>query len=70
MKSSEIRELSIKELEERLESEENMLVRIKMNHAVSPLDNPNKIVETRRNIARLKTEKRVRQIQEQSEKQA
>jgi len=70
MKSSEIRELSIKELEERLESEENMLVRMKMNHAVSPLDNPNKIVETRRNIARLKTEKRTRQIQEQSEKQA
>jgi len=69
MKSSEIRELSIKELEERLESEENMLVRMKMNHAVSPLDNPIKIVETRKNIARLKTEVRARQIQEQSEKQ-
>ena len=68
MKSSEIRELSIKELEERLESEENMLVRMKMNHAVSPLDNPNKIVETRRNIARMKTEMRARQTQEQSEK--
>ena len=69
MKSSEIKELTITELEERLESEESMLVRMKMNHAVSPLDNPNKIVETRRNIARLKTEKRARQIQEQSEKQ-
>jgi len=69
MKSSEIRELSLKELEERLESEENMMVRMRMNHAVSPLDNPNKIIETRKNIARLKTEKRARQIQEQSEKQ-
>jgi large subunit ribosomal protein L29 len=69
MKSSEIRELSVKELEERLESEESMLVRMRMNHAVSPLDNPNKIVETRRNIARLKTEVRARQIKEQSEKQ-
>jgi large subunit ribosomal protein L29 len=69
MKSSEIRELSDKELEERLESEENMLVRMRMNHAVSPLDNPNKIVETRRNIARLKTEVRARHIKEQSEKQ-
>ena len=68
MKSSEIRELSIKELEERLESEETLLVRMKMNHAVSPLDNPNKIVETRRNIARLKTEVRARQVKEQSEK--
>ena len=68
MNSSEIRELAIKELEERLDSEENMLVRMRMNHAVSPLDNPNKIVETRKNIARLKTEMRARQIQEQSEK--
>ncbi|MEZ5070637.1 MAG: 50S ribosomal protein L29 [Bacteroidales bacterium] len=69
MKSSELRELTIKELEERLESEESMLVRMRMNHAVSPLDNPNKIVEARRNVARLKTEMRSRQIQEQSEKQ-
>ena len=70
MKSSEIRELTEKELEERLESEENMLVRMRMNHAVSPLDNPNKIVETRKNIARLKTEVRARQIKEQSEKES
>ena len=68
MKSSEIKELTILELQERLESEESMLVRMKMNHAVSPLDSPNKIVEARRNIARLKTEVRARQIQEQSAK--
>ena len=68
MKSTEIKELSAQELMERLESEESMLVRMKMNHAVSPLDNPNKIVETRKNIARLKTEMRARHIQEQSEK--
>jgi large subunit ribosomal protein L29 len=68
MKSSEIKELTIQELLERLESEETLLVRMKMNHAVSPLDNPNKIVETRRNVARLKTEIRARQIQEQAEK--
>jgi len=68
MKSSEIKELGIQELTERLESEESMLVRMKMNHAVSPLDNPNKIIETRKNIARLKTEVRARQIQEKSEK--
>jgi large subunit ribosomal protein L29 len=70
MKSSEIRELTDKDLQERLESEENMMVRMKMNHAVSPLDNPNKIVETRKNIARLKTEMRARQMQEQTGKQA
>ncbi len=68
MKSSEIRELTLVEMEERLESEESLMVRMRMNHAVSPLDNPNKIVETRRNIARLKTEMKARQIKEQSEK--
>ena len=68
MKSSEIKELTIQELQERLESEETLMVRMRLNHAVSPLDNPNKIVETRRNIARLKTEVRTRQIQEQSAK--
>ena len=68
MKSSEIKELTSIELQERLENEESMLVRLKMNHAVSPLDNPNKIVVTRKNVARLKTEMRARQIQTQSEK--
>jgi len=61
MKSSEIRELSTKEIEERIDTEQNLLIRMKMNHAVSPLDNPNKILETRRIVARLKTELRSRQ---------
>ena len=55
MKTSEIRELTNKEIEERIQSESETLVRLKLNHAVSPLDNPMKITEARRNIARLKT---------------
>ncbi len=55
MKTSEIRELSIKEIEERIENERLSLVRQKLNHAISPLDNPMKIKENRRNIARLET---------------
>ena len=56
MKTSEIRELTRKELEERVDTEEVNLARMKMNHAVSPLDNPNQIRYSRRLIARLKTE--------------
>ena len=67
MKSSEIKELSLQELLERLESEETLMVRMKMNHAVSPLDNPNKIRETKRIIARLKTELRTRASEEPAE---
>lgn len=66
MKTSELKELSIKELEEKIDNEANFLVRQKMNHAVSPLDNPLKIRDTRRNVARMKTELKMR-INQQKE---
>ena len=55
MKTSEIKELTDKEIIEKIQLETETLVRLKMNHAVSPLDNPMKIKDARRNIARLKT---------------
>ena len=56
MKYQEILELSDQELKERLENEKDYLTRLQLNHAISPLDNPNKIVESRRSVARMKTE--------------
>lgn len=41
---------------ERLDNEKDYLARLKLNHAISPLDNPNKIGVVRRNVARLITE--------------
>jgi len=66
MKNSEIRELTTKEIEERIDTEKTILTRLKLNHAVSPLDNPLKIKQTRKNIARLMTELRKREINESS----
>ena len=66
MKSSEIKELTTKELVERIDTEKAQLTRLKLNHAVSPLDNPLKITETRKDIARLKTELRKRELNENS----
>ena len=63
MKQSVIKELSNDDLLERLEEEQKQLTRLKLNHAVSPLENPNKIVDYRRTIARLKTEIRKRQLE-------
>jgi large subunit ribosomal protein L29 len=63
MKQNVIIELANDDLLERLEEEEKQLTRLKLNHAVSPLENPNKIVDYRRTIARLKTEIRNRQLQ-------
>jgi large subunit ribosomal protein L29 len=62
MKMSEIRELSTADLIERLDSERLMLTRMKLNHAISPLDNPQKIKQARKNIARLLTELRTREL--------
>jgi large subunit ribosomal protein L29 len=55
MKATEIRELSDKEILERIELEKTNLLKLRLNHSISPLDNPMKIKETRRNIARLQT---------------
>ncbi len=62
MKTSEIRELSTPDLLERIDTEKTMLVRLKLNHAISPLDNPRKINEARVTIARLLTELRTREL--------
>ncbi len=64
MKASEIKELSTQEIQERIDDYKNVLIRMRLNHAVSPLDNPNKIGENKRDIARLKTELRMRLINE------
>jgi large subunit ribosomal protein L29 len=66
MKASELRELTVKELEERIDNEKNLLTKQKLNHAISPLDNPMKIKEARRNIARMLTVLSEKQKTEQS----
>lgn len=65
MEQEVIRELSTAELKERLEEELKQLVKLRLNHAVSPLENPNKIKVYRKTIARIKTELRKRELEEQ-----
>ena len=62
MKMSEIKELTTKELVERLEVDKNTLVRMRLNHAVSPLDNPMKIKFLRKDVARMMTELNYRNL--------
>jgi large subunit ribosomal protein L29 len=66
MDTAEIKGLTTKEINERIENEQSFLGRQRMNHAVSPLDNPTKLKESRRIIARLKTILRQRQMNEES----
>jgi len=63
MKSSEIRQMTDKELKERVEEEKLRLVKMKMNHAISPMENPNQIPMLRKDIARLKNDIRRRELE-------
>ncbi len=62
MKTAEIKELTIAEIQERLATEKENLVRMKLNHSISPLDNPLQIRVARKTIARLATELRRREL--------
>ena len=58
MKKEDYKELNDKELLERLDAAQKEYVQSKIQHSISPLDNPAKITSDRRNITRMKTEVR------------
>ena len=62
MKTSEIKDLTTEEIREKIETEKAALTKMKLTPAVSPLENPMLIRTTRRNIARLMTELRKREL--------
>lgn len=70
MKKQDIIELTTDELQLRLTEEKTMYSKLKMNHAVSPIENPMKIRSTRRGIAMIHTELTKRQRSEQLKNQA
>ena len=62
MKIAELKNLTTQELQERLATEEQKLAKLKLTHSVSPLDNPMQIRAARKDIARIYTELRLREI--------
>ena len=62
MKATEIRELSLEDLREKLEDLTAQHEQLLLVHAVSQLENPIQIREGRKTIARLKTEIRSREL--------
>jgi large subunit ribosomal protein L29 len=55
MKKSEIEKLSLEDLKDKLQEQQKQLSDLKMNHAVSPLENPLQIKIARKTVARLLT---------------
>ena len=62
MKIAEIRELSTKELLERVDAEVAAYDQKVINHTISPTDNPAQSKQERRMIARMRTELRQREL--------
>ena len=55
MKSAEIKDMSVQDLQERIEAEKAKLASLKVQHAVSPVENPSIIKKSSRDIARMLT---------------
>ena len=62
MKMTEIKGLETKELAEKLETAVAQYDQMKLNHAVTPMENPSQIKKARREIARMQTELRQREL--------
>jgi large subunit ribosomal protein L29 len=62
MKKENIKELSDKELQDRLDAVQREYVQERIQHVIAPLDNPAKITADRKLIARIKTEIRAREL--------
>jgi len=56
MKQSEVKEMSVEELKEKIADFKKQVADLKMAHSVTPLENPLLIRNTKRNVARLATE--------------
>jgi len=63
MKNADIKALSTAELNEKIISETEAMQKLRFAHQVSSIENPMKIGESRKMIARLKTELRAKELQ-------
>ena len=66
MKQDIVKDLTTDELKEKLADEKASLTKMRMSHAVSPIENPMKLRNSRKVIARLRTELRKRELANQS----
>jgi large subunit ribosomal protein L29 len=55
MKNAEINKLGVADLQKQILAEKETLSRLKLAHAISPIENPMRIKETRKLIAKLET---------------
>lgn len=64
MDPQDIREMTSEEIDQRIEEEYREIRKLEFNHAVAPLDNPMILRQKRKDIARMKTILRERELAE------
>ena len=62
MKNSELRGLSLDELKNKLVAEKDNYGKLKFAHSITPIENPMKIRESRKLVARIQTEIRAKEL--------
>jgi len=70
MKNSEIRDLSVNDIMEKLIDERKALADLKFQHSVSSIENPSVLVEKKKSIARMLTELNARKNNSNSESES
>lgn len=63
MKASVIAEMTTEEIKDKLAEEAEMSSKLRINHTVSPLENPMQLRSRRKVVARLKTELKKRELE-------
>ncbi|MCB0795363.1 MAG: 50S ribosomal protein L29 [Flavobacteriales bacterium] len=63
-KGTELKDLTVQELQDKLQDERSSLRKLRFDHAVSPVENPMLIGARRREVARVLTELRHRELNE------
>jgi large subunit ribosomal protein L29 len=66
MNITDIRKMTISELQENIAEQKESLFNLRFQHSINQLDNPMKIVETKKNIAKLLTVLREKELAEKA----
>lgn len=64
MKKADLSQLSVSDLREKLKEEKASLGKMKFTHTISPVESPARITHSRKNVARMMTELRKRELNE------
>jgi large subunit ribosomal protein L29 len=62
-KGTELKDLTVQELQDKLQEERGALSKLRFNHTVSPIESPMQLRHKRKDVSRVLTELRRREIE-------